>query len=206
MRSFMPCDPSCWNRTVSRGRALPLEIFQTPSCGLGVRSPSSILARQLIDVYLGEVITHSTLISREKAAEATATSYVYDLGWYRTKMNHTTKYHVDGKLFGSAMRFVDHSCEPNAICFTVVRNKSDRAIYDLAFFAIEDIMEGEEITIDYDPYGKLGEHDRETSKEILDEAGEEQEGRVRCRCGKDSCRRWLWRDHVKEERRRKKVV
>ena len=48
-------------------------------------------------------------------------------------------YVVDGQSMGNATRFINHSCEPNLRQFTVSYNKYDLWVYELAFFAIEDI-------------------------------------------------------------------
>lgn len=142
------CGPDCWNRVVGRGRTLRLEIYMTERCGFGVRYPhGDILKGQFLDVYLGELITKSELLRRESAKHPDEPSYVYALDWFAAK----NCYYVDGELFSSPMRFVNHSCDPNARSFVVQTHQGDKHVYHLAFFAIRDIPAGEQITIDYCP-------------------------------------------------------
>ncbi|KPI42472.1 Histone-lysine N-methyltransferase, H3 lysine-9 specific [Cyphellophora attinorum] len=149
---FCGCGPSCWNRTVSRGRTVPLEIFMTEKCGFGVRSSEDIRKGQFIDLYLGELITQRELELRESIKQPGQPSYIYSLDWFSS----TNCYHVDGEEFGSAMRFVNHSCNPNARNFTVQTHRAEKPkVYSLAFFAICDIPAGEQITIDYSPQEAL---------------------------------------------------
>lgn len=147
------CGPTCWNRVVGRGRTVPLQIYMTERCGFGVRSTVDIPKGQFIDLYLGEVITSAEVEKRERAKHPEASSYIYSLDWFKSVQN----YHVDGEWFGSAMRFVNHCCSPNARCFTVQTHQGDKNVYNLAFFAIRDIPAGEQITIDYSPQESLGD-------------------------------------------------
>ncbi|RMZ78373.1 hypothetical protein DV738_g3923, partial [Chaetothyriales sp. CBS 135597] len=120
----IPDGPNLQIETYSRGRTVPLEIFQTPSCGFGVRSPSRIQRGQFIELYLGEVITQEELERREDAKEEGASSYVFSLDFFKSSLGQEC-YHVDGEYFGTAMRFVNHSCSPNARSFTVVRGRKN---------------------------------------------------------------------------------
>ena len=62
-------------------------------------------------------------------------------------------------------------------------NKNDWMVYELAFFAIEDIQEGEELTFDY------LDKDEEDGTDDPDEAVGEK---IQCRCGAANCRKFLW--------------
>lgn len=191
---FCSCGPDCWNRVVGKGRTVPLEVFQTAKCGFGVRSSLDIVKGQFIELYLGEVITEAELKRREDAAEEGESSYIYSLDWF----GGVDKYHVDGQYHGSAMRFVNHSCVPNARCFTVQTHKQDKRLYYLAFFAIENIPQGVEIRIDYHGGGS-GEVDLEEHIE-----GEKFDELVRCYCGEKKCRKFLWTPAATRRRRRRR--
>ena len=189
------CDFTCPNRVVQKGRTVPLEVFDTAWCGFGVRSSVDIYQGQFIDLYLGEIITEDELQRRESAQEEGASSYIYSLDWF-TKVG-SKPLHVDGENFGTAMRFVNHSCDPNAKSFTVLNHKADKAVYYLAFFAIRDIPAGTEIRIDYAPQ-EAGEY-TELSKEDI------EAGTVKCQCGAANCRGRLWRAAAKRVQRKKKI-
>ncbi|OQV00057.1 SET domain-containing protein [Cladophialophora immunda] len=181
------CGDDCWNRVVCKGRTIPLEVFQTKNCGFGVRSSKDIVKGQFIQRYLGEVITDPELEQREDAAEEQQPSYVYTLDWFGNK----EPYYVDGEYFGSAMRFVNHSCNPNTLCVTVQTHRKDKRVYDLAFFATKDIKAGEEICVSYK---NDGSSDVEQISEDL----------VKCQCGEDNCRGILWKPSKKTRRRRRR--
>jgi len=187
---FCSCPPTCVNRVVQKGRKVPLQIFETRRCGFGVRSSVSISRGQFIDLYLGEVITPGELEKREAVWEEDTPSYVLSLDVFIT--DEQKMYHVDGGVFGSVTRFVNHSCEPNCTVLPVVLSSDTKQIYHVAFFAIKDIPAGTELTIDYDP--SLAGDD-----EALDAAV------VQCRCGSAKCRKRLWRPG-KEKRGRKRVL
>ncbi|EXJ61813.1 hypothetical protein A1O7_02243 [Cladophialophora yegresii CBS 114405] len=200
---FCRCARNCLNRVVSKGRTVPLEIFQTQKYGFGVRSSQDIVKGQFIELYLGEVITEAELARREEAENDDDPAYIYSLDWF-AKMSNSTTYHVDGKYFGSAMRFVNHSCNPNARCFTVQTHKEDRKLYYLAFFAIRDIPAGTEILIDYLGEGALeAESQEEANADSLAAYGQESDDLVKCQCGEKNCRGILWKPGVKARRRRR---
>ncbi|KAJ9638135.1 hypothetical protein H2204_004446 [Knufia peltigerae] len=198
------CGPACWNRVVGNGRTLSLEIFETAKCGFGVRSTTNIAKGQFIDLYLGEVITEEELRNREDAAAEDEPSYIYTMDWFGGD-----SYHIDGKNFGSAMRFANHSCNPNARSFIVQIHKGDKRVYYLPFFAIKDIAAGTEITIDY----KSKHDDGDDDEDQLDaeaiagvESGDPDlaDGLIRCHCGEKNCRKFLWKPGVKARRRKRK--
>lgn len=190
------CSSDCWNRVVGKGRTVPLEIFQTAKCGFGVRSSQDIVKGQFIETYLGEVVTHAELERREDASAEDTPSYVYSLDWFEQTRCH----HVDSMHFGSSMRFVNHSCNPNARSFTVQIHKNDKKVYYLAFFAIKDIKAGVEIRIDYQ--GGTGSEEQPTQEDTAADAAL-TEGLVRCHCGEKKCRKILWTPNVKARRRRR---
>ncbi|KAJ9616296.1 hypothetical protein H2200_000014 [Cladophialophora chaetospira] len=196
------CGPGCWNRVVGNGRTVPLEIFQTEKCGFGVRSSQDIVKGQFIELYLGEVITEAELLRRENAENDDDPTYIYSLDWVGSA-NQNTTYHVDGKYFGSAMRFVNHSCVPNARCFPL-QTHEDRKSYYLAFFAIKDIKAGTEIRIDYHSEGiPSGSSQEDPDHQEPDLSGQLPDGLSPCHCGEKSCRGIIWQPGVKTRRRRR---
>ena len=142
---------------------------------------------QFIDTYRGEIITLNEAEQRENNSKGKA-SYLYDLdkNVLDDEGNHTTQdfFVVDGENMGGPTRFINHSCDPNCGQYVVSWNKYDNRIYELAFFALEDIPANTELTFDY--------LDKDEEDQI--EAGDDEaDDRVRCHCGSANCRRWLWR-------------
>ncbi|KAL9109363.1 MAG: hypothetical protein Q9227_005993 [Pyrenula ochraceoflavens] len=168
------CGPACMNRLVQRGRTVHLDIFKTPKCGFG------------------ELVSERTLDLREDARIAATpetqphTSYIFSLDKFEDDV-----FHVDGTNYGSPMRFVNHSCEPNCRVFTVIPDPVATKVYGLAFFTTRDIPAGTELTIDYDPSSADKIHD---PKKI------EPDMWV-CHCGSRRCRRLLWPEKTANKRR-----
>ncbi|KAL8677672.1 MAG: hypothetical protein Q9186_005934, partial [Xanthomendoza sp. 1 TL-2023] len=64
--------------------------------------------------------------------------------------NHVPyQYVCDGMHVGGPTRFMNHSCDPNCRLFTVSYNHFDTNLYDFAFFTLEEIPAGTELTFDY---------------------------------------------------------
>ena len=174
------CSSNCLNRVVQKGRTTPLQIFMTPHCGFGIRSPQPIKRGQFIDVYLGELLTTKAIEEYESTSTEKSCSYVFSLDFFGE-----ASYHIQGLHFGSPTRFINHSCNPNTRIFTVMMNHADQKIYKLAYFAIRDIPAMKEITFDYSP---------ETANEEpwVPTPGVDDEAVVRCMCGERNCRGRIW--------------
>ncbi|KAI9373067.1 hypothetical protein BJX61DRAFT_404513 [Aspergillus egyptiacus] len=180
--SLCGCNERCWNRVISNGRTVRLEIFHTGQRGFGLRSPDFIRAGQFIDLYLGEVITTAAADKREKHANSrNAPSYLFSLDFL---CNDDNIYVVDGCTFGAPTRFINHSCNPNCRMFAVSRTHGDEYLYDLAFFALKDIPPNTELTFDYNPH-------MEKVKKLDPSA-------VPCLCGEPTCRGQLWANERKK--------
>lgn len=187
------CGPHCRNKLVQFGRTVELEIFRTPSgTGWGLRCLSDLHAGQFIDTYRGEIITDAEATRREEATTTSSSSsskekasYLYSLDKFALteSIPQSDIYVVDGEFMGGPTIFMNHSCEPNCRQFTVSYNRHDPRVYEIAFFACREIRKGEELTFDY--------LDRDEEEEEV-EAEEPGEGAVRCLCGTERCRKWLW--------------
>ncbi|KAK6034573.1 WW domain protein [Cooperia oncophora] len=79
---------------------------------------------------------------------------------------------IDATKKGNCSRFMNHSCEPNAVCEKWYVPRTPCAIDRIGFFAKRDIELGEEITFDYqfENYGREAQ---------------------RCFCGTASCTGWI---------------
>ncbi|KAJ5091742.1 hypothetical protein NUU61_006612 [Penicillium alfredii] len=170
----------CWNHVVQRGRQVRLEIFNTGKRGFGLRSEDHIVTGQFIDRYLGEVITENVADVRESLASAEgAQSYLFGLDFL---VKDEDIFVIDGHKFGSATRFMNHSCNPNCKIIPVsTTNHADDRLYYLAFFALREIPPNTELTFDYNPT----EGESSPPKKIDPNA-------VKCLCGEKNCRGQLW--------------
>ncbi|OQO12258.1 hypothetical protein B0A48_02899 [Cryoendolithus antarcticus] len=190
------CGPRCKSRLVQKGRKVPLTIFKTDERGWGVKCEEDLIRGEFIDVYLGEVITNAEAERREDAAgSAQKASYLYSLDKFAGDDFGDVKpedcYIVDGEHMGNVTRFMNHSCEPNCRQYTVSYQKHDKKIYDLAFFAYEDIPKGVELTFDYMDRDEQ-EEDDVAAQRAKAEADPENESKPKCGCGATKCRGYLW--------------
>lgn len=188
------CGPVCKSRVVQKGRRVPLTIFKTPNRGWGVKCNEPLIQGEFIDTYLGEVITNAETDRREAAGPADKASYLYSLDKFEDDEGGPGPDEclvVDGQHLGGPTRFINHSCEPNIRQFTVSYNKHDLRIYDLAFFAIENILAGTELTFDYMDKDDMEEDDAVKMREQL-ESDPAHQGKPRCGCGAKKCRGFLW--------------
>ncbi|KAI4751714.1 SET domain-containing protein [Aureobasidium sp. EXF-3400] len=185
------CGKNCKNRLVQKGRKVPLEIFRTPQRDFGLRCPVDLKRGQYIDRYLGELITDRETTIREATGTYDKASYLFSLDKHAEDdeqpgaLHKSDCYVADGEKMGGPTRFINHSCEPNCRLFTVSYNRFDRRIYDLAFFALENIPAGDELTFDY--------MDVEETESAPGQANDTMdEGGVKCLCGAKNCRGKLW--------------
>ena len=157
---------------------------------------------EFIDVYLGEVITDEETDRRYASNEVSADkdSYLFSLDKFvgdRNPMNNDQPlqqedcYVVDGQYMGNVTRFMNHSCEPNVRQCTVSYNKHDLKLFNLAFFALEDIPAGTELVFDYADMNEVEEDEaiRRREARLRDPAYAEK---PRCHCGAVKCRGYLW--------------
>ncbi|KAI4170475.1 MAG: hypothetical protein LQ343_004978 [Gyalolechia ehrenbergii] len=98
-------------------------------------------------------------------------------------------YVCDGMHVGGPTRFMNHSCDPNCRLFTVSYNHSDQNIYDLAFFTVDAIPAGTELTFDY-----KDEDDRSviTHEQALEVQRRDGYMPQKCLCGTPECRQYFF--------------
>ncbi|KAI9677262.1 MAG: hypothetical protein M1829_002604 [Trizodia sp. TS-e1964] len=182
------CGSNCKNKVVQWGRQVPLEIFKTTNRGWGLRALADLRKGEFVDVYKGEIIPLEEADKRAKQATG-KDIYLYSLDKFcedNWEMCKDRQYVVDGEFYAGPTRFINHSCAPNLRQFTVSYNHADPCIYDLAFFALEPIKAGTELTFDY---LDKDETDDETKGEEEETEGKK---RIKCLCGAARCRKWLW--------------
>ncbi|KAK5738698.1 hypothetical protein LTR17_005830 [Elasticomyces elasticus] len=188
------CGSVCKSRVVQKGRRVPLVIFKTADRGWGVYCDEELVRGEFIDTYVGEVITGEESDRRITQMGEAKQSYLYALDKFigdSPDLNADTCYVVDGQYKGGPTRFINHSCEPNCRQYTVSYNKHDLKVYDLAFFAIDNIPAGTELTFDYQDEDLVEEEEFwKTKEEAL--ADPENKGKRPCQCGARLCRGILW--------------
>lgn len=186
------CTEQCPNKVVDRGRRIPLQIFRTEDGrGWGVRSTVDIKVGQFVDRYLGEIMTAYQANFRRKKSHIAQRKdvYLFALDKFSDPDSQDPRlagdpYEVDGEFKSGPTRFINHSCEPNLRIFARVGAHADRHIHDLAFFAIEEIPAGTELTFDY------VDGSSDTAVDIRDHR--KRKDMTKCLCGTRSCRGYIW--------------
>jgi histone-lysine N-methyltransferase SUV39H len=188
------CGPNCKTRLINKGRHVDLTIFKTANRGWGVCCNENLIQGEFIDVYLGEVLTNEETARREEKSDIGKGSYLYSLDKFiddDPDLTGDNCYVVDGQYVGNATRFINHSCEPNCRQYTVSHNKYDFRMYNLAFFAYENIPAGTELTFDYIDKDEEEEEDVLRKREAAMNDPENQD-KLPCNCGAPKCRGYLW--------------
>jgi histone-lysine N-methyltransferase SUV39H len=152
-----------------------------------------LIKGQFIDLYYGEVIPNQEADRRLAAGPADKASYLFDLDkWVLGNPElEQQMLVVDGEKMGGITRFMNHSCDPNCGVYAVSYNKHDYLRYNTAFFALEDIPAGTELTFDYLGGGEPDSQE-EADDNPLASQGSTTKTRLPCHCGASNCRGFLW--------------
>ena len=129
--------------------AFPVKVAKSKIQGNGVYAAGMIPARKKIGSLGGTVITKRA--ARQKAKMLKNESIAIVELWNGMA--------IDASVNGNELRYINHSCGPNA--FMRVSG------FHVEFYALRDIKPGEEITCNYGPT----HHD----------------GKVKCQCGSPDC-------------------
>ncbi|XP_012681529.2 histone-lysine N-methyltransferase SUV39H1-A isoform X2 [Clupea harengus] len=183
------CGPDCINRVVQRGIQYDLCIFRTDNGrGWGVRTLDRILKNTFVMEYLGEIITTEEAERRGEAYDSQGATYLFDLDYVEDVFT------VDAANYGNVSHFVNHSCEPNLQVYNVFIDNLDERLPRIVFFATRYIKAGEELTFDYKM--QIDPVDAESSKMDFSlatvEGPSRKRMRVECKCGVESCRKYLF--------------
>ncbi|XP_061908409.1 histone-lysine N-methyltransferase SUV39H1-A [Entelurus aequoreus] len=185
------CGPDCPNRVVQKGIQVDLCIFKTDNGrGWGVRTLHHIKKNTFVMEYVGEIITTEEAEKRGHIYDSQGSTYLFDLDYVEDV------YTVDAAHQGNVSHFVNHSCNPNLQVFNVFIDNIDERLPRIALFSTRSIRAGEELTFDYKM--QIDPVDTESSK--MDSSftlagvssSPKKRGRVECRCGSDSCRKYLF--------------
>lgn len=158
----------------------------------GVRSSVAIKEGQFVDTYVGEIISAATAQARREASHIAQRKdvYLFALDKFSDPASIDERLagaclEVDGEFMAGPTRFINHSCAPNLRIFARVGDHADMHVHDLAFFAIEAIPAGVELTFDYVD-GLEGNFAEDAKSEF------NRRDMTECLCGAEECRKFLW--------------
>ncbi|KAL5962715.1 Histone-lysine N-methyltransferase NSD3 [Taenia solium] len=148
--SVMARNPSgnCGNRNFSNPPTVSLLL--TTNRGVGLKVVQPVAKSALVIEYVGEVISVTEAnrrLAKGIAAcnAAAATTHNSELLPSTHLIRFTSNLVIDASQVGNEARFVNHSCEPNAMC----RVYNVDGTLRLGLFATRYLEEQEEVTIDY---------------------------------------------------------
>ncbi|CAH1714232.1 unnamed protein product [Aphis gossypii] len=125
----------CGNRVIQKGIKIKLELYKHKDMGWGVRTLQSIPKGTFVCEYVGEIITD------QKANDLKEDSYLFNL----ENPGATELYCIDAYNYSNVSRFINHSCDPNLMSVRSFINHHDKRFPRIAFFAVQDIKENEQL-------------------------------------------------------------
>ncbi|CAF3790913.1 unnamed protein product [Rotaria sp. Silwood1] len=128
--------------------------------GLGLFAARNLEKHSMIIEYIGELIRNEVANKREKLYEQ------QNRGIYMFRLDDD--YVIDATVSGCLARYINHSCEPNAITEVVQIEKDNKII----IITNRRILKGEEIMYDY-------------------KFNFEEDSKIPCLCGAVNCRKWM---------------
>lgn len=172
---FIECSPKCRcgefcdNQQFQRHNYSPISVFRTEKKGFGIRAEADIPPETFLIEYVGEVLNN-------KQFEKRAAKYSKQKNRHYYFMALRSNAVIDATVKGNISRFINHSCDPNAMTQKWTINGELR----VGFFSIRRIKKGEEITFDYQ-YQRYG---KEAQK---------------CYCESENCRGWIGENPLSDE-------
>ncbi|MCO5613385.1 hypothetical protein L7F22_067661 [Adiantum nelumboides] len=154
------CSFSCRNRSTQKGLKFRLEAFRTEDRGWGLRSWDAIPAGSFICEYTGKLIQNTLLTTREYVLDAgrlprgnpswgDVSNFLQIQASHVTVSISLTDVIVDSSQIGNVSRFINHSCSPNVLVQSVLRDHQDTKRPHLMLFAMDNIPPFKELTRNY---------------------------------------------------------
>ncbi|CAL2048741.1 unnamed protein product [Caenorhabditis brenneri] len=146
--SYMECPRKCKatncqnQRFAKKKYAKTRRAYMGPEKGYGLVSDEDIPVGKFIYEYLGRATNDEGVEEIQKKNDADSKRHRYLL--------KSGEYVIDATDMGNESRFINHSCEPNAVCEKWIVPKTPGKLDRIGFFAIKPIKKGEEILFKYD--------------------------------------------------------
>ncbi|EEB90973.1 hypothetical protein MPER_10747, partial [Moniliophthora perniciosa FA553] len=126
-------------------------------------------------------------------------TYLFDLNMYY--LDNDCKYTIDAYHAGNFTRFLNHSCDPNAMLSFVYIDEADIYKPLLCIFARRDITPNEEITFSYAGDPDVDDDEEEVARKKKGAKSKASPRKPKaganvhkpCRCGAKNCKGVMWR-------------
>lgn len=163
------CGEYCDNQQFQRYNYVNCGVFRTERKGFGIRANHEVFPDQFIIEYVGEVLNTKQFEKRAKQYSKDKNRHYYFMALRSSAV-------IDATTKGNISRFINHSCDPNAMTQKWTVNGELR----VGFFSTRYIKPGEEITFDYQfqRYGKQAQ---------------------KCYCEAENCRGWIGENPISDE-------
>ncbi|UXI14617.1 uncharacterized protein NH340_JMT00560 [Sarcoptes scabiei] len=160
----------CSNKRFQKKEYSKVEPFKTERKGWGLKALESMEPDTFIMEYIGEVIDPFMFHKRVEKYSKLKLEHYYFMALKSDEI-------IDATYKGNVTRFINHSCEPNAVTQKWTVNGQLR----IGFFTIRSIAAGEEITFDYQfqrygiPKNLSKASDEDNEEEFLEDIRLEEE-------------------------------
>ncbi|CAK1599333.1 unnamed protein product [Parnassius mnemosyne] len=141
----------CSNRVVSRVEAggslgVRAQVFRSARRGWALRTLQRVRRGAPVALYCGELLPRAVADQRPRDQYMFALDLKPDL---LEECSLKQQLCVDAAAYGSAARFVNHSCRAALVPVRVFTRRRDLRLPVVALFAARDLSAGEELTFDY---------------------------------------------------------
>ena len=130
------CGNKCTNQRFGKKQWRDIMIRKTPGKGHGLFANEDIEEGSFVAEYCGEIISEKAMAARFKKQKTERHLFMQTI---------SPGVYLDGQEAGSLVRFINHSCEPNAI--------HDRWVVNgrmcIGVFTTRAVSKGEELSFDY---------------------------------------------------------
>lgn len=124
-----PANEKCLNQNFHRGKQFSLQVNKTDSKGWGLFAGEDILATKFIIEYIGEVINDADFQHRFNSNK--------DKNFYFMKLEQNV--FIDATKYGNESRYINHSCNPNAVLNKWIVHSNDEERTRIGVFALRKI-------------------------------------------------------------------
>lgn len=152
-----PAGPLCGNKRIQRKEWKKLCVFDAGSKGRGLAVHENCVAGDFVVEYVGVAVRRQYLDDLFRRYKNERMLYIMALD---------NDVYIDARHRGGIARYINHSCEPNC----AVHRWKVRGISRACIFATREILEGEELSFDYQWEYKRGR------------------ALTKCYCGAEKCR------------------